>query len=179
VNISSFLQSKKEAKGTSVIFSEYFFLIFSNHFAFLMKLKSQFMKITKSFLKDLTYQFNAAAIEVHKTLGPGLLESIYHQSLIHELKLREINFESEHIIPVTYKGNILESNVRCDFLVEKCMVVEIKSIEEIAPVHEAQILTYMKLLKTPRGLLLNFNVRNLFHDGQKTFVNEYFTLLDE
>jgi GxxExxY protein len=130
------------------------------------------MKITKSFLKDLTYQFNAAAIEVHKTLGPGLLESIYHQSLIHELKLREINFESEHIIPVTYKGNILESNVRCDFLVEKC-------IEEIAPVHETQILTYMKLLKIPRGLLLNFNVKNLFHDGQKTFVNEYFTLLDE
>ena len=59
------------------------------------------------------------------------------------------------------------------------MVVEIKSIEEIAPVHEAQILTYMKLLKIPRGLLLNFNVKNLFHDGQKTFVNEYFSLLDE
>jgi GxxExxY protein len=137
------------------------------------------MKITKSFLKDLTYQFNAAAIEVHKSLGPGLLESIYHKSLIHELQLRKINFESEYLIPVTYKGHVLESNVRCDFLVEKCMVVEIKSIEEFAPVHEAQILTYMKLLKIPRGLLLNFNVKNLFYEGQKTFVNEYFTLLDD
>ena len=144
-----------------------------------MKLKFEIMKITKSYLKDLTYHFNSAAIEVHKTLGPGLLESIYHQSLIHELGIRNINFESEFVIPVTYKGNVLESNVRCDFLVERCMVVEIKSIEEFAPIHEAQVLSYMKLLKVPRGLLLNFNVKNLFHEGQKTLVNEYYTHLAE
>ncbi len=137
------------------------------------------MEITKSILNDLSYQLTGAAIEVHKTLGPGLLESIYHQCLKHELTLRGINFISEMIVPVKYKDMALMSDLRCDLLIENCMVAELKSVETILPVHEAQLMTYMKLIKAPRGIILNFNVANLFYEGRKTYVNEFFTDLKE
>ncbi len=137
------------------------------------------MYITKTHLKDLTYQVNGAAIEVHKALGPGLLESVYHKCLIHELHLRDIEFSSEMIVPVHYKGLDVATELRCDFLIENILVVEIKSLESILPIHEAQLLTYMKLLKSPKGLMINFNVLNIFNDGQKTYVNEYFRNLPE
>ncbi len=137
------------------------------------------MEITKSILKDITYQFNGAAIEVHKTLGPGLLESVYHQCLTHELKLRNINFMSEIPISVKYKDIELMTNLRCDLLIENCLAIELKAVEATLPIHEAQLLTYMKLIKAPKGILMNFNVSNLFHEGQKTLVNEYFTSLKE
>ena len=137
------------------------------------------MKITKTTLKELTYLFNGAAIEVHKTLGPGLLESIYHQCLKHELKLRNINFISEMSVSLKYKEMELATDLRCDLLIENCLVIELKAVEATLPIHEAQLLTYMKLIKAPKGILMNFNVSNLFHEGQKTFVNEYFTNLRE
>ena len=137
------------------------------------------MNITKTYLKDLTYQINGAAIEVHKELGPGLLESVYHKCLKKELLLREISFESEFLVPINFKGIDIETELRCDLLIENCIVIELKAIESLAPIHQAQILTYMKLLKAPKGILYNFHCVNLFNEGQKTFVNEYFRNLSE
>jgi len=137
------------------------------------------MELTKSYLKDLTYKVTGAAIEVHKRLGPGLLESVYHKCLAKELELRKISFKSEYKIPYNYKGFDLDIELRCDFLIDGVLVVELKAIESILPVHEAQILTYMKLLEVPKGLMLNFNVENLYYDGQKTYVNQIFQNLPE
>ncbi len=80
-------------------------------------------------------------------------------------------------VPVEYQGKTLAIDFRCDFFVERCIVVELKAVQEITPVFEAQLLTYMKLLKAPKGTLINFNSSNIFNDGQKTFFNEYFTKL--
>ncbi|ADR21800.1 hypothetical protein MATR_05670 [Marivirga tractuosa] len=132
------------------------------------------MNTRKAFLKELTYKINGAAIEVHKELGPGLLESVYHQCLIHELKNQNIYFQTEKLIEVNYKGLNLDTNLRCDILVENSICIELKAVKEMLPVHDAQILSYMKLLKVPKGILYNFNVYNLFNQGQKTFVNEFF-----
>jgi len=137
------------------------------------------MEISKSLLKDLTYQINGAAIEVHKHLGPGLLESVYHQCLKHELTLRNIKFLSEMMVPVTYKGTDIMTDLRCDLLIERCIVVELKAIESVLPIHEVKLLTYKKLIKAPKGILINFNTTNLYHEGQKTFVNEFFASLKD
>lgn len=130
--------------------------------------------ITQKYLDDLTYEIIGCAIEVHKTLGAGLLENIYHQCMIEELKHRKINFLTEFKIPVFYKEKELKIDFRCDLLIEECIVIELKSVSEINPMHQAQLLTYMKLLKAPKGILINFNCSNIFKEGQKTFVNEYF-----
>jgi len=137
------------------------------------------MKITKSYLKDLVYQVNGAAIDVHKALGPGLLESVYHKCLKKELAFRGIDFQSELIVPVKYRDLDIEADLRCDFFVENILVVEFKAIEGILPIHEAQILTYMKLLNVPKGLMINFNTTNIFREGQKTYVNELYRSLPE
>ena len=78
------------------------------------------------------------------------------------------------IVPVLYKGEDIQADLRCDLFVENILCVELKAVENILPIHEAQLLTYMKLLKSPKGILYNFNVVNLYEDGQKTFVNEFF-----
>jgi GxxExxY protein len=132
------------------------------------------MTLTKTDLNDLTYELIGASIEVHKSLGPGLLESIYHKCLKQELTIRNINFESEFSVPVLYKGISLDTDLKCDLLIENNLVVELKSVIEIHPVHEAQILTYMKLLEAPKGILINFNCKNIFKDGQRTYVNKLF-----
>ena len=135
------------------------------------------MNITKSYLKDLVYQVNGAAIEVHKNIGPGLLEIVYQQCLSKELELRGINFKSEFIVPIEYKGLELESKLRCDILIEEILVVELKSVAEMNPIFEAQLLTYMNLLNVPIGLLINFNVKNIYYEGQKTYVNNLYSKL--
>lgn len=135
------------------------------------------MNITKSYLKDLVYQVNGAAIEVHKNIGPGLLEIVYQQCLLKELELWGINFKSEFIVPIEYKGLELESKLRCDILIEEILVVELKSVAEMNPIFEAQLLTYMNLLNVPIGLLINFNVKNIYYEGQKTYVNNLYSKL--
>lgn len=135
--------------------------------------------MTKKYLDELTYQIIGAAIEVHKSLGPGLLESVYHKCLRQEFIIRRLNFGSEFLVPVEYKGIHVETDLRCDFLVEDSIVVELKAVDIIAPVFEAQLLTYMKLLEKPKGILINFNCANLFKEGQRTYVNEYFRLLPD
>ena len=137
------------------------------------------MKTTKEYLKDLIYKVNGAAIEVHKALGPGLLESVYHKCLHYELSQNGIYFQSELKICVNYKEVDLDTNLRCDFLIDDCLVVELKAVETIMPVHEAQLLTYMKLLKAPMGLMINFNCTHIFKEGQKTYVNELYRNLSE
>lgn len=135
--------------------------------------------MTKKFLDDLTYKIISAAIEVHKDLGPGLLESVYQKCLKQEFFLRELKYSSELFVPVQYKGIEMDTELRCDFLVEDSIVVELKAVDALAPVHEAQILTYMKLLHKPKGILINFNCANLFKEGQRTFVNELFRKLTD
>ncbi len=134
--------------------------------------------LTKKFLDNLTYKVIGAAIEVHKELGPGLLESVYHKCMLLELTERGLNYQSELVVPLKYKENIVETELRCDLLIENVIVVELKCVQEIHPVHKAQLLSYMKLLKKPKGILINFNVSNIFNEGQQTFVNEYFSELD-
>ncbi|HQZ83370.1 MAG TPA: GxxExxY protein [Pyrinomonadaceae bacterium] len=133
--------------------------------------------MTKKLLDKLTYEVIGAAIEVHKAIGPGLLESVYHECLKHELRLRAVRFATELIVPVRFKGINLETDLRCDLLIEGILVVELKSVAALTPIHEAQLLTYMKLLEAPKGLLVNFNCVNIFKEGQKTFVNEFFRAL--
>ncbi len=133
--------------------------------------------VTKTELTNLVYQVNGAAIEVHKKLGPGLLEIVYHKCLLKELEIRKINFISEYLVPINYKGYELETKLRCDILVENKLVVEIKSVAEINPIFEAQLLTYMNLLEVPIGLLINFNVKNIYYEGQKTYVNNLYSSL--
>lgn len=137
------------------------------------------LMITKSYLNDLSYRVVGCAIEVHKYLGPGLLESVYHDCLKQELVLQGFNFKSQLVVPVNYKGLSLSTDYRLDFLVEDQMVVELKAMDGILPVHEAQLLTYMRLLKKPKGIIINFNCTNIFKEGQKTMVNERFSSLPE
>ena len=133
--------------------------------------------ITKKYLDDLTCEIIGGAIEVHKLMGRGLLESVYHQCLKEELSHRKINFQTEMKIPVDYKGKTLDIDFRCDLFIENSIVVELKAVNEMNAVYEAQLLAYMKLLKCPKGILINFNCSNIFNEGQKTFVNEYFSKL--
>jgi GxxExxY protein len=130
-------------------------------------------------LHDLTYLIVGAAIQVHKNLGPGLLERVYNKCLEHEFRLREIEYSSELAVPVTYKGLNIDTELRCDFLVENLIVVELKAVHEIIPLFEAQLLTHMKLLKRPKGILINFNCVNLFKEGQKIYVNNWFSELPD
>jgi GxxExxY protein len=108
--------------------------------------------------KDLTDQIIAAAIEVHKALGPGLLESAYQLCMAHESTLRKLLFEQQVPLKVTYKGLELDGGYRIDFIYDRRVVVELKTVESVLPVHEAQLLTYLKLTGIRVGLLINFNV---------------------
>ena len=125
------------------------------------------MELSKKYLDDITYKFLGCCINVHKELGPGLLENVYHQCLIEELKYEQISFSSELNVSVKYRTKIIDSKLRADLLIENCLVAELKSVKEIEQIHKAQILTYMHLLKLPKGIIVNFNCLNLFKQGQK------------
>jgi GxxExxY protein len=135
--------------------------------------------MTKQYLDELTYKVIGTAIEVHKTLGPGLLESVYQNCLEHELNLHNIHFLSQPVVPVYYKDIEIDAFLRCDFFIENCLVVEVKSVETMKPIFASQLLTYMKLLEAPKGILINFNCVNLFKEGQKTYVNDIFGSLPD
>jgi GxxExxY protein len=135
--------------------------------------------LTQAYINQLTYKIIGCAIEVHKELGPGLLESIYEKCLIHELKLNGFNIENQISISLLYKGLVMDCDLRLDILVEDLIIVELKSVENIHPIFETQLLSYMKLLQKPKGILINFNSKNLYHEGQKTFVNEYYAELQK
>lgn len=106
----------------------------------------------------LTEQIIGAAMEVHRQLGPGLMENVYQVCLAHELDLRGVRYQREKPLPIVYKGTQLDCGYRLDFLVEDKVVVELKAVEQLLPIHEAQLLTYLKISGCKVGLLINFNV---------------------
>jgi GxxExxY protein len=126
------------------------------------------MESRKTF-SELSNKVIGCAIEVHKALGPGLLESAYQQCLCHELKLNDVGFQVEKPLPIDYKGCRLDCGYRIDILVEDEIILELKSVEQLNHIHEAQILSYMKLMGKKQGFLINFNV-TLLKNGLKSFV---------
>ena len=120
-------------------------------------------------LSDLTGAIIGCAIEVHRELGPGLLESTYEQCLAFEMRDKGIGFELQKPLPVQYKGHRISCGYRIDVLVEKSIILELKSVDKLIPIHEAQMLSYMRLSGLKKGILINFNVQ-LLKNGFKTFV---------
>src|SRR6185503_17030003 len=135
--------------------------------------------MTKKKLNELTYQVIGCAIEVHKHLGPGLLESVYEKCFLRELDLRGIAYKSQICTPLEYKGLLLDGQLRVDVLIEDILCVELKAQEGLLPIHNAILLSYMQLLQKPKGILINFHCINIFKDGQKTLVNNLFALLPD
>ena len=133
--------------------------------------------MTQKYIDKLTYTILGCAIEVHKLIGPGLLESIYETCMKRELTLKSLSFQSQKKVDLFYKGVKMDAELRYDILVEDLIVVELKAIESLLPVHEAVVLSYMQLLEKPKGILINFNCFNIFKQGQKTFVNMHYAML--
>ena len=119
------------------------------------------MPASSADVEPLTNRIIACAIEVHKTLGPGLLESVYQECMVVELQSANLDVESDWRVPIEYKGRRIRSKLRIDLLVGGCIVVELKAAENIHPVHLAQVITYLKLTGCPAGLLMNFNTTSL------------------
>ena len=133
--------------------------------------------MTQKYLNELTHTIIGAAIEIHKESGPGLLESIYEKCLMHLLKKKGLQLISQQKVPLNFRGLYLDCDLRFDLLVENAIVVEVKAIDGLLPIHDAQLLTYLKLLEKPKGILINFNCTNIFREGQKTLVTELFAQL--
>ena len=123
-------------------------------------------------LNELTEKIICLAIKVHRTLGPGFLESVYQAALAYELEKANIPFEKEKTLPVPYEDILLEVGFRCDFLIDRRIIVECKSVKEVTPLDHAQLLNYLKITDLQLGLLINFNVRML-SKGIKRVVNNY------
>lgn len=122
-------------------------------------------------LNDLSYKIIGSAMEVYKTLGPGLLESAYEKALVHELNLAGIPVQSQVGVEMSYKGVNIGEGLRLDLLVDNQIIVELKSVEELKPVHHKQLLTYLRLIDKRLGLLINFNVTDIMQ-GIKRVVND-------
>lgn len=137
------------------------------------------MQVTKKYLDELTYKVIGCAIEVHKHLGPGLLESVYEKCFLKELFLRGITYRTQVWVPLQYKGLELDTELRLDVLVEETLCVELKAQEGLLPIHDAVLLSYMQMLQKPKGILINFDCVNIFKEGQKTLINNLFSLLPE
>jgi GxxExxY protein len=133
--------------------------------------------MTQEEINQLSYDIIGFAIEVHKELGPGLLESIYEKCLAHLLIQNGYKVTRQQSVPLNFRGLYLDCELRFDLMVNDLIIVELKTVEELIPIHEAQLLTYLKLLKKPKGVLINFNCTNIFKEGQRTFVTEYFRTL--
>ena len=136
------------------------------------------MNMTKKEVTKLSFEITGFAIKVHKKLGPGLLESVYEQCLKFELERNGYNVKQQVVVKIEYDDLELESTLRIDLLVNDTVIIELKTVESILPIHEAQLLTYMKLLEKPQGLLINFYTTNITKT-LKPFVNEYFSKLED
>ena len=115
-----------------------------------------------------------ACIEIHRELGPGLLESVYEECLAYELSRAGLKFERQRAVPVRYKEVLLDCGYRLDFVVQEKLIMELKAIAELSPIHEAQLLTYLKLEKKALGLLINFNVPVLMDGVKRVVVGDLF-----
>jgi GxxExxY protein len=137
------------------------------------------IRVTKKYLNELTYKIIGCAIEVHKQLGPGLLESVYEKCFLHELALRDIAYRKQVWVPLDYKGLKVETELRLDVLVEEILCVELKAQEGFLPIHEAIVLSYMQMLQKPKGIIINFHCVNIFKEGPRTLVNNLFSSLPD
>lgn len=134
--------------------------------------------MTKKEVTQLSYEVTGFAIKVHKALGPGLLESVYEKCLTYDLISNGYQVLQQVVVPVVYEDIHLDTDLRLDLLVNDCIVVELKAVENVLPVHEAQLLTYMKLLEKPHGLLINFYTDNI-SKSMRPFVNSFFSELPD
>ncbi|WP_262150567.1 GxxExxY protein [Chryseobacterium foetidum] len=134
--------------------------------------------MTKKEVTQLSYEITGYAIKVHKSLGAGLLESIYEKCLVHELLRNGYDVKQQVRVPIIYEDIIIDADLKVDLLINDCIVVQLKAVEEILAIHEAQLLTYMKILKKPQGLLINFFTNNITK-SLRPFVNEYFKTLPD
>jgi GxxExxY protein len=130
--------------------------------------------MTQKEINQLSHAIIGYAIEVHKELGPGLLESVYEKCLAHLLVLNGYKVSRQQTVPLNFRGLKLDNDLRYDLLVNDLIIVELKAVEAFIPIHEAKLMTYLKLLKKPKGILINFNCTNIFKEGQRTFVTEYY-----
>ncbi|MEZ4906857.1 MAG: GxxExxY protein [Saprospiraceae bacterium] len=137
------------------------------------------MKITKTYINNLAYEIVACAIEVHKEMGPGLLESVYEECLTLELLERGLEVKRQKKVELQYKDKKIDKNLYLDIIVNDLVIVELKSVDSFHPIHSAQIISYMNLSKKPKGLLINFKVNNIVKEGLIPFVNQYFSDLPE
>ena len=135
--------------------------------------------MTQKQLNDIAYSILGAAIEVHKELGPGLLEGIYEKCLAHLLRKKGMEVKTQQKVPLVFQGLQLDCDLRFDLLVESEIIIEIKAVDSLLPVHQAQLLTYLKLLDKAKGLLINFNCTNIFKEGQKAMVTSKFANLEK
>ncbi|MCY0969612.1 GxxExxY protein [Chryseobacterium wangxinyae] len=132
----------------------------------------------KKDVTQLSYEITGFAIKVHRTLGAGLLESIYEKCMMHELIKNGYDVKQQLKVPIIYDEISIDADLKIDLLVNDCLIVELKAVEQILPIHEAQLLTYMKILQKPQGLLINFFTDNITK-SLKPFVNEYFRNLPD
>lgn len=135
------------------------------------------MKPTRKHIDHLTFNVIGCAIEVHKQLGPGLLESVYEKCFVRELFLKGIEYNTQTKVPIEYKGLKLDAELRLDVIVEDLLIVELKAVDGLLPIHDAILLSYMRLLQKPKGILINFNSVNIFKSGQKTLINNIYSSL--
>ena len=131
---------------------------------------------SQSEVNQLAFEVVGAAIEVHKIVGPAALESIYERCLLYELSLRHISAVNQIEVPIIYKGMKLGNALKLDILVEDSIILELKTVKMLLPVHEVQLISYMQHTQKPKGLLINFKTAKLV-DGVKRFVNKYFSAL--
>jgi len=136
------------------------------------------MKITKKYVNDLAYKVVGCAIEVHKQLGPGLLESVYEICFVEELTAQRLNVKRQVPVPIIYKGKDLGTSLVLDLIVNNLIIVELKAVEVIIPVFKAQLLSYLKLTGKPKGLLINFHCENI-KDYLVPLVTDEFAKLPE
>lgn len=137
------------------------------------------MEISRKYLNELTYAVIGCAIEVHKQIGPGLLESVYEKCFLRELALKGLLYKNQVWVPLQYKGLKLDAELRLDVLVEDILCVELKAQDGLLPIHNAVLFSYMQMLQKPKGNLINFHCINIFKEGQKTLVNDLFGSLPE
>ena len=146
----------------------------SAHFTASARLADRRGMLIETEFNPITHQILSAAIEVHRTLGPGLLESTYMPCLLYELHARNLRYVAQRAIPLVYKGIDLGDDYRVDLIVEDVVVVEVKSVAAVLPVHGAQTLTYMRLTNTPAGLVINFNVPRLMDGVRRLLLKDRF-----
>ena len=135
------------------------------------------MKITQKYVNQIAYDVVGCAIEVHKILGPGLLESVYEKCLVEEINQKGLEVVSQVSIPIFYKDKILDQSLKLDLLVNNLIIIELKAVEVILPVFKAQLLSYLKLTQKPKGVLINFHCENIVKN-LVPLVTEEFAKLD-